>query len=469
MKKARHGGGGTRTLDDVIDELGVGLGQNLIVLFGGELFSGLIKTLVTVTSTSFAHDLGYSKLERGWLVSMLFVGNFVGNLASGATSDYCGRRFTLLLGYVVALLSLTTSLFAVSFGSMLLCRTCLGLAAGLMGPTSWALLGELSPSKSRMWIHAAAHYTWFAGGATILLLVHLADPMMRDVPWHGLTAFTLSVVALCFLGAMFFVVESPSYLCLKSRRDDAIETLETLRSRNGVQLDVHNWEMHSTESEPNRSWSYAALFTRSNVFTTLTLCLTTFSLNYSSYGMLYALPIILRSSKLNVVPSATMLLNLVCGAVGLALSLPASAASRSRLGLLGGVLLMRAACCVCFFVGLWYQDSSNFIVILTLSGVCGKTLLDSIAYVLVYLYAIEVRATESRASSSGMALAVGRLGGVCAPVIFELLYAPSIFVLSMCFLALVCAGLVLGLPIETKDRQLGEIAAESTPLSKAAV
>lgn len=443
------------------------MGQYLIVLFGGELFSGLIKTLATVTSTSFARDLGFTSLERGWLVSMLFLGNFAGNLASGASSDYWGRRATLLLGYAVAVASLALSISTSSFSSMIFCRTCFGLAAGLMGPTSWALLGELSPSKNRMLMHSLGHGTWYVGAITILALVHFEDPTMQDVPWKGFTALTLTIVVLLSVGASFFVVESPSYLSVHGRRDEALEVLETVRYRNSVDINVRDWEARSTEAQPSGSFSYMALFTRANLYTTLTLCVGTFSLNYSSYGMMYALPIILHSSKLELVPSETMMLNLFFGLIGLAISLPASAASHSRVGLLGGVLLARAVCCLLFLVGLWQNDDSTLNVAITLFGVFGKTLLDSIAYVLIYLYAVEVRSTESRASSSGMALAVGRLGGCIAPVVFETLpYSPSSFVLTMCILALACAGLVLGLPVETKDRQLGDIAAESTPLPK---
>merc|ERR1719498_85970 len=123
-------GPGARTLDDVVDGLGLGVAQYLIVLFGGELFSGLIKTLVTVSATSFAHDLGFSSFERGLLVSTLFLGNFLGNLMSGAASDYCGRRTTLIAGYVVALVSLSVSLMMESFVIMLLCRMSFGLSAG---------------------------------------------------------------------------------------------------------------------------------------------------------------------------------------------------------------------------------------------------------------------------------------------------------------------------------------------------
>jgi len=463
----------SRTLDDVVDGLGLGLGQYLIVLFGGELFSGLIKTLVTVTSASFAHDLGFSSFERGWLVSILFLGNFVGNLTSGALSDHCGRRTTLRLGYAVALVSLATACFVTSFLSMLLCRMSFGLAAGLMGPTCWALLGELSPSTHRMWMHSMGHLTWFIGSFTMMLMVHLEDPTMQHLNWRGLTVLVFSVVVVLTLGAILFVVESPSYLCSQGRCNDATSVLETLRSRNGVQLDVRSWDVRHTDTRPSaqgvQSWSYASLFRRSSMFTTLFLCISTFSLNFSSYGMMYALPLILRSSSLNVVPSTTMLVNLTFGLVGLFLSVPASAASHSRLGFLGSVLLARGVCCICFFLGLWYENGSILILTITLLGIFGKTLLDSIAYVLVYLYAVEVQATESRASSSGMALAVGRLGGVLAPVVYEVIpHTPGSFVLVISVLAFVCAALALGLPIETKDRQLGEIAAETAPLPKEA-
>jgi len=181
---------------------------------------------------------------------------------------------------------------------------------------------------------------------------------------------------------------------------------------------------------------------------------------------MYALPIILQESHLDVEASTTMLMNLAFGFVGICLAVPVSASSHSRLGLFCGVMLGRAMCISVFFLGLWHKSDNEWALAITLSGIFGKTMLDSIAFVLVYLYAIEVRGTESRASSSGMALAVGRLGGVIAPVMFETFpYGAVGFVGSVCVLAFACAALTMGLPIETKDRQLGEIAAESAPLA----
>merc|ERR1719433_750260 len=203
-----------------------------------------------------------------------------------------------------------------------------------------------------------------------------------------------------------------------------------------------------------------------SLYTTLSLAFCTFTLNYSGYGMMYALPIILRRSNLGVLPSTTMILSLVCGFLGVVTGVPASQLSKSRTGFLAYVFLARAAFVCCFLVGLWREGSGALTVAFALSGIFGKTLLDSIAYVLVYLYAIEVRPTQSRASGSGFALGVGRLGGVVAPMVFEMLPSALHFIGSVFLLGLVCAGLVWMLPVETKDRQLGEIADEVVVLPK---
>lgn len=456
-----------RTLDDVVDDLGLGFGQYIVVLLGGELYSGLIKTLVTSCSVAFARDLGFSATERGWMVSMLFLGNFIGNLTSGAISDCCGRRFTILVGYFVAVSTLLASLLTSDLIGHLACRAGYGLAAGIMGPTSWTLLGELAPSMSRLKLHSLSHLTWFVGAMFMLSLIHFEDPTMQHVPWHSFTVCTFSITIVCLMMAAHFVVESPSHLCLQRRRNDAVAVLETLQQRNGVQVDVHNWETRQAEVYPRtqKKWSYLALFDRSSAFTTLTLSLCTFTLNFSGYGMMYAGPIIFAKSKLGV-PSITMMISLFCGFLGIISGVPASGASQSRPQFLGYILIARAMCVAFLLCGLWLGEVTAVTVAIALIGMCGKTFLDSISYMLVYLYAVEVRPTESRASGSAFALGVGRLGAVLAPILFEMLKTPTAFVASVFVLGLLCASLVFALPLETKDRQLGEIANEVTALPK---
>jgi len=303
----------------------------------------------------------------------------------------------------------------------------------------------------------------------MMLVVHSIDPTMKEIPWRHLTLCIFCVVLTCLMVGIHFLVESPSYLCLMGRRQDAIASLEVLQKRNGSQGDVRSWELRPTDTQANDrnlASSYLALFDRMSLYTTLTLAFCTFTLNYSGYGIMYALPIILQRSKLGVLPSTIMTLSFVCGFLGVVSGVPASKLSKSRTGFLACAFLVRAVFLCSFLVGIWRGDSGALTVALALSGIFGKTLLDSIIYVLVYLYAIEVRPTHSRASGSGFALGVGRLGGVVAPIVFELMPGSLHFIGSVFVLGLVCAAFVSMLPIETKDRQLGDIADEVTVLPK---
>lgn len=460
-----------RTLDDVVDGIGLGFGQLIIVLVGGEIYSGLIKTLVTTCSVSFAHDLGFKAYERGWLVSMLFVGNFAGNFASGALSDFCGRRLTILVGYLVGIVSLLGSLLSSNLAGAMAYRTGFGLAAGIMGPTSWTLLGEIAPSKKRLQMHSVGHIAWFMGAMFMLTLVHFEDPTMQKVPWKSYTVYTLGITILCLVLSIYYVLESPSHLSLQGRRQDAILVLETLRRRNGVQVDVQNWETRESEkltSEESQSWSYLGLFDRTSAYTSVTLACCTFTFNFSGYGLMYALPIILGKSALEIVPSTTMMISMACGLLGILVGVPISGTSRSRPRFLGYVLIARAVFVFGFLAGVWHGEGGAMIVAITCIGVFGKSLMDAIACLIVYLYAIEVRPTQGRASSSGFALGIGRLGGVVAPITFEAMNSPVAFAASVWILGIFCAVLVLLLPLETKDRQLGEIVDEIAPLSSRA-
>jgi hypothetical protein len=305
---------------------------------------------------------------------------------------------------------------------------------------------------------------------SINVLVHFEDPSMRDVTWRQIVLVIFIFTFLSMLAAFHFVLESPSFLCLHGRQEEAVANLETLQKRNGAHGDVRDFEICRAEAHVNEnSWStsYLSFFDKTSLFTMMTLALCTFTLNYSGYGMMYALPMILRRSNLHVVPSMTMMGVTLCGLVGLICGVTATYYSKSRPGLLGHVLLVRTAFVVLFLLGLWGGESDVWTVALTLLGIFGKTAMDWVTFVLVYLYAVEVRPTGSRASGSGFALGLGRFGGVVAPFVFETIHELA-FTATVLVLGLLCAALVLVLPIETKDRQLGEVADEVTALPKVA-
>merc|ERR1711918_315146 len=99
-----------------------------------------------------------------------------------------------------------------------------------------------------------------------------------------------------------------------------------------------------------------------------------------------------------------------------------------------------------------------------LTGVLLSRLALSVGFVLVYTYVSEVFPTAFRSSGCATAFAVGRLGSIAAPIAAEqgALWASTLALLAV-------NGFAVGLlPIETKDKALGDIAAEQTPFAKTA-
>ncbi|CAK0809168.1 unnamed protein product [Prorocentrum cordatum] len=96
----------------------------------------------------------------------------------------------------------------------------------------------------------------------------------------------------------------------------------------------------------------------------------------------------------------------------------------------------------------------------------------SIGWVFVYVYSVEVLPTSCRAFGSAAAMAFGRLGSIASPLVFEALLeeihrqALPVLRIAMVVLALANIVAVIQLPVETKDRQLGEISSEFECLQK---
>jgi len=110
------------------------------------------------------------------------------------------------------------------------------------------------------------------------------------------------------------------------------------------------------------------------------------------------------------------------------------------------------------------MDQQSAAMALSSVAVCGAKLCVSIGWVFVYVYSVEVLPTSCRAFGSASAVAFGRLGSISSPLIFEALLEltgkPYQFFVAMVGLAFLNIFAVFQLPVETKDRQLGDISSE---------
>ncbi|CAK0878567.1 unnamed protein product [Prorocentrum cordatum] len=114
-----------RRLDDVIDDIGYGRAQHSILLYGGgkSVLSGGVVLMLNVAANSISSEYSLQNMERGALVSCVFVGNMFGNIFSGYVADLWGRRPPLLLACMLMTVATLASTAVAGFWWMTTCRT----------------------------------------------------------------------------------------------------------------------------------------------------------------------------------------------------------------------------------------------------------------------------------------------------------------------------------------------------------
>lgn len=468
------GASGLRQLDDVIDEIGFGAAQIVLLVSGGSFgtLAGSVKISLSILSVAIAKDWGLTPVQKGTLVSALFVGQCIGNFSAGFFADRFGRRTSLLLALWVATLAALASSYAEGYVEMLCWRALIGIGFGF-GTSPWnAIASETTPSDRRVEMLAMGGVLFCFGILYMLFLAWLVDPSLRDLDWRWFTQLAALPGIPFIIVAHAFLIESPRFLAQAGEREQSVATLERLRSLNRRdQVDVMDWTAIENNTEIDMSLPFRSLYIR----TTLTLCFSTFVLNYAYYGAMYALPQVLPKVELGI----SSALNLMCAqcfeiagiAFGLFLSM-----QNSRLHALMIYMFGLATCMSIFCTALLYvpgadeavHDRHRMPMAVATAAVSGSAFCLAIGFLLVYVYSVEVYPTACRAAGSGVAVSFGRLGAVLSPLAYESLHdatgSHELFFGAVVVLALVNAALVAGLPLETKNRQLGEIAAESQAL-----
>ncbi|MDV7352177.1 MFS transporter [Rhodococcus oxybenzonivorans] len=166
-------------------------------------------------------------------------GIIVGAALAGRVIDRYGRKVVLLWG--VSLFSLFSALCAVSadVGWIMAMRLLGGLALGAVFPIPYLMLSELLGTRSRARMIAAASamlaLSYLIPQAAALAMVgHL--PV--DLTWRILFLLgALPILAVPFISR--YLPESPRWLLLKGRGDDARELVERMEREAGYEHDNH--------------------------------------------------------------------------------------------------------------------------------------------------------------------------------------------------------------------------------------
>lgn len=181
---------------------------------------------------------------QGWAMSSALVGCLIGALMAGMLSDRYGRKKMLILSSVLFLLSAVGTGMTNNFDVFIIWRIIGGLGIGLASNLSPMYIAEISPAQYRGRFVSLNQLTIVLG----ILLAQVVNLLVSDkvvegataadiaASWNGQTGWRWmfwaeAVPATLFLFMSMIIPESPRWLVMKNRKEQAQKVLERVGGR----------------------------------------------------------------------------------------------------------------------------------------------------------------------------------------------------------------------------------------------
>ena len=180
--------------------------------------------------TYFALDptTSYTNSILGAVNALFFFGACLGALGSGPLSDHIGRRLTILIAASIAAAGGALAAGSVHIAMLIIVRIIQGCGLGGLATLTPVYLAETSTPKKRGML-TGLHGFFLVSGYNISAWVGFGCYYSSNLTfgWRGPIAFTCIPALVLALGCIW-VPESPRYLIMRGRPDEAWETLRRL-------------------------------------------------------------------------------------------------------------------------------------------------------------------------------------------------------------------------------------------------
>lgn len=159
--------------------------------------------------------------EESWIASMSSIGTPIGCFASGYMMDALGRKRSLIITEIPALLGWILIAFATDIRMIYAGRFFVGLGSGMVGAPARVYTGEVTQPHLRGMLTAFASI-----GVSTGVLIEYA--LGSALSWNVCAAIS-GILPLAALLLMFLFPETPSYLISRSRPEKARKALKQFR------------------------------------------------------------------------------------------------------------------------------------------------------------------------------------------------------------------------------------------------
>ncbi|MES2504043.1 MAG: sugar porter family MFS transporter [Myxococcota bacterium] len=170
-------------------------------------------------------DFGLTPTEVGGVVSAVLLGALVGSAFCGRVTDRLGRRGSLMIASGLFIVASIAAALSESVFDLVMSRLFLGVAIGISSLTAPLYLAEVAPARIR---GSLVSLNQLAVTIGILAAFGVNYLFSDSGDWRfmlGLGAAPAAVLGF----ALLFLPESPRWMVLKGRPDEARKTLEYLK------------------------------------------------------------------------------------------------------------------------------------------------------------------------------------------------------------------------------------------------
>ncbi|VVD77191.1 MFS transporter [Pandoraea terrigena] len=419
-------------------------------------FDSMDLGLMTFVLGSIKVEFGLSAAQAGLLASASFLGMFAGAAIAGLLADKFGRKPVFQVSMIFWGVGSLMCGFAHNVDSLMLYRVLLGFGMGMEFPIGLSMVSEIVPAKSRGKYVAILEGFWPIGFIVAGAFAYFTLPV---IGWRGIF-IALSIPAMFVFVIRRMVPESPRWLEDTGRMKEASDVMNSIEAKvenaYGRKLPAPTPTQSTPRAESGRKALFSALWTGIYAKRTIMLWTTWFFALLGYYGLTTWLGALLQQAGYALTKSVlyTVYISLA-GIPGFIFS----AWLLEKWGRKPTCALMLLGSAAAAYLYGQAAGTKAPVEVLIAAGLMMQFFLFGMWSVL-YAYTPELYPTRTRATGSGFASSIGRIGSLVGPSAIGVLL-PSwgqAGVFTMGALSFVIAALaVLLLGVETKGRSLEDV------------
>jgi len=381
--------------------------------------------------------------QQGLIASSWFVGGLIGYVLSGLFADTLGRRPTLLALSVLRCFGDCFTFASASLPWLLASRILAAVGTTGAFNMTYPLLAEFSPPEQRAEIKTATSIVFQSGIVALVVVSYL----LRSFPWQTLSLALVPASLLAAMWLFYRIPESPRFLSLRGRQEEALSILRDVASCNGRLQECDHLRLSTTSNEDiedsrrgraNPRGSVGALLARGQSGRTIALLVFHLVASCTYYGLTFA-PVASFGNDAYLSQLAAPLLE----TLPLLLIAPLANKHGRRPAMIGPLVVFAAANLA---LATMSNSATQWRLTAVLAGRMSGCTLNTVKWVVT----AENFPTAIRGAGFAAGGLAGMLGANLGPLIF--MYAPSPFLVlsSLCLLGVVA---IWALP-ETKGKEL---------------